>query len=74
MRVSTVHFSMTKQVRPYEPERIELTIELQEDESVEEAVAMARRTCSALLGEFPSEVEINQARQLLERTEGKRFK
>lgn len=75
MRVTTVVFSKTKQVRPYEPERIELTIELAEGDTVQSAVEQARRTANAMLGEFGSEVEmeIKQAKMFLAEVEGPRF-
>ena len=74
MNVKTVTFSKTKQVHPYEPERIELTIELAEGDLVEDAVARARRTCDALLGNFPDELEAEQARQILAAIEAPRFR
>lgn len=75
MRVTQVVFAKTKQVRPYEPERIELTIELAEGDTVQEATEQARRTCNALLGEFGSDVEmeIRQAKMFLNEVTGPRF-
>lgn len=45
MRVREIHYSMTRQVRPYEPERLELTVEVDPDEQPGEAVQRARAFC-----------------------------
>lgn len=75
MRVTQVVFAKTKQVRPYEPERIELTIELAEGDTVKDAVEQARRTCNAHLGEFGGdvEIEIRQAQMFLAEVTGPKF-
>ena len=50
MRVTEIHFSKTVQVRRYEPERFEMTITLNEGESVQEAMRRARLTAARELG------------------------
>lgn len=51
MRVKMVTVTQTRQVRRFEPEKIELQIELKANESVQEAVRRARRTIAILNGE-----------------------
>lgn len=54
MKVTQVTFTRTKQVNRYEPERIELTIELNgRGDTVAKAVAHARATIAREFGEKP---------------------
>lgn len=73
MHVSKVVFSKTVQVQRYEPERIELTIDLNEGDTVGDAVSAARRTCSRLLGLTPSADEIEAAKRVMSESEGRSF-
>jgi len=59
MRVKMVTVTKTRQVRRFEPEKIELQIELKANESVQEAVRRARRTIAILHGEELSASDYN---------------
>ena len=73
MRVTALSISHTKQLRPYEPERIELTIEVQEGDSTQEAIARARATIKEAFGEKPDQTRVSALKAELAEAEAKGF-
>jgi len=53
MKIRTVEYQRTKQVARFEPEQIRLIIELEEGDTVAEAVKKARITVAREFGELP---------------------
>jgi hypothetical protein len=53
MRVNEIRYSMTRQVRQYEPERLEIVVEVDPDEQPGEAVQRARSFCLRFFREQP---------------------
>jgi uncharacterized alkaline shock family protein YloU len=51
MRIKTVSYKRTKQVAKYEPEVIEITIDLEYGETVKEVIAKARKLVAEEFGE-----------------------
>ena len=66
MRVIEVTYIKTKQVNPYEPEKIELKIMLEENENVREALAKAQETVALEFDEDLQKLEKLQT-QICER-------
>lgn len=58
MRVVQVEYTKTRQVERFEPEKIGLTTQLEDDESVLEAIERARRTCALAFGDLPDEWDL----------------
>lgn len=73
MYVSKVTVSRTKQIRQYEPERIELEISLTEGESVNTAVARARASIKRQFGEGLSKDQVAEMKAALEEAEAEGF-
>ena len=53
MRVTRVEYQRTKQVKRFEPEQIRLVMELDEGDTVAEAIKKARITVAREFGELP---------------------
>lgn len=73
MQVTSITISRTKQVRQYEPERIEIVVALNEGDTVSGAIASARATIAAHFGETPSADEVQQAQATLDKAHAPRF-
>lgn len=73
MRAVRVVVKRVKQISRYEPETLEIEVELNEGEKVSDAVARARYTIAKLWGETPSESEVADLRRRLQEAEGDTF-
>jgi len=51
MNIRTVSYRRTKQIKPYEPEVIELTIDLEEEDTIDNVIATARIIVAKQFGE-----------------------
>ena len=53
MQIKTISYKRTKQTKPYEPEVIELVIDLAPGETPKQVIAKARKIVAEELGEEP---------------------
>ncbi len=65
MKVSSVTYGRLRITKPYENERVEVSVVLDEGESVDEAMSKARMLVMKELGLTPTPDAIKKAKQIL---------
>jgi len=73
VRVSKITIKQNHSLGGFEHEHLTLEVELNEDDSVMEAIARARATLAVAFGNVPNEEEVAEAKRILAATNAATF-